>query len=145
MTEEWRVISEVISKRRTVKPKDFTGERVDDEIIEKLLEQANWAPTHAYTEPWRFTVFSDEGLKKLGDFYASLDQPDSSIHNFNKARYAKFKERPLMCSHVIGVGMMPGLNPKIPEIEEVCAVAMAVQKYMVEFKESRFSRVLEHW
>ena len=60
--------NELIRSRRSVFPKDYTGEKVDDAIIQQLLENANWAPTHKLTEPWRFVVFTGEGLKKLADF-----------------------------------------------------------------------------
>ncbi len=38
-----------------------SGKPIPDDIIWQLLENANWAPTHKFTEPWRFTVFSGEG------------------------------------------------------------------------------------
>jgi len=29
------------------------GKHVDNAIIQQMLENANWAPTHKLTEPWR--------------------------------------------------------------------------------------------
>ena len=37
-----------------------------------MLENANWAPTHRLTEPWRFVVFKGEGLKTLAKFQSEL-------------------------------------------------------------------------
>ena len=127
MNEHLRYLHEIISERRTIKPANYTGEKVDDLIINEVLEAANWAPTHGYTEPWRFTVFTGKGLVTLGKFLADLDQPDQSAEDFNQTRYDRLKEAPLTSSHVIGVGVKRGDNPKVPEIEEVCATAMAVQ------------------
>lgn len=127
MNNYTEILEGIIANRRTVKPSDFTGEKIENTLVEKILASANWAPTHGYTEPWRFTVFAEEGLKKLGDFYAKLDQPDFGAENFNETRFNKFKNRPLNCSHVISIGMKRGNNPKVPEIEEIASVAMAVQ------------------
>ena len=120
-------IKHLIAERRSVKPVQYSGERIDDHLVEMVLEAANWAPTHGYTEPWRFVVFTEDALSSLGKFMADLDQPDNSIEGFNQQRYDRLFKRPQMSSHVIGIGMKPGNNPKVPEIEEICSTAMAVQ------------------
>ena len=127
MNERLHHLQDIISNRRTIKPDQYTGERVDDLFIRQVLEAANWAPTHGYTEPWRFTVFSGDGLATLGEFLADQDQPDKSAEDFNQIRYDKTRNRPLKASHVIGIGLQPGKNEKVPEIEEIASVAMAVQ------------------
>ena len=40
--------------RRTVH--DFLPERIADDIVERAIEVARWAPNHHRTEPWRFYV-----------------------------------------------------------------------------------------
>ena len=101
---------------------------VDDSIITELLENANWAPTHKLTEPWRFVVFSGEGLKKLADFQSNLYKERSEkAGNFKEATYIKFKENPLKASHIIAIGMKRDLRANLPEMEEIAAVSMAVQ------------------
>lgn len=127
MTSQIEVLENIITSRRTIKPTEFTGEKIDDSIIQKILDSANWAPTHGYTEPWRFSVFAGDGLASLGDFYSKLDQPDPNAEGFNEIRFNKLRNRALCCSHVIGIGMKRGDNPKVPEIEELASVAMAVQ------------------
>ncbi|MGB0177832.1 MAG: nitroreductase family protein [Owenweeksia sp.] len=127
MNEQIKHLQDILSHRRTIKPDNYTGEKVNDELVKQILEAANWAPTHGYTEPWRFTIFAEDGLSTLGDFLAKLDQPDNKAENFNATRYDRLRNRPLNCSHVIGIGMKRGNNPKVPEIEEICSVAMAVQ------------------
>lgn len=127
MNEHLSFLKEIIAERRTIKPDQYTGEKVDDLIIQQILDSANWAPTHGYTEPWRFTVFAEDGLATLGDFLANQNQPNRDAEDFNQVRYDRLRNSPLKCSHVIGIGMKRGDNPKIPEIEEICATAMAVQ------------------
>ena len=60
-------INDLIRNRRSVFPKMYNGKKVSKAIIEQVLENANWAPTHKLTEPWRFKVFRGKGLNKLSD------------------------------------------------------------------------------
>lgn len=119
-------VNEIISTRRSIYTNMFSGEAVNDEIIKKMLENANWAPTHKLTEPWRFVVFKGAGLKKLGDFQGEIYKQNNE-HNFNETTYQKLKTKPLECSHVIAIGMSRDEKESIPEVEEVCATACAVQ------------------
>ncbi|MDZ7846671.1 MAG: nitroreductase [Owenweeksia sp.] len=127
MTDSLAQLEEIIAHRRTIKPDHYTGEKVEDRLIERLLDAANWAPTHGYTEPWRFSIYAEEGLATLGNFMANLDQPNREADSFNQKRYDRLRNRPLKCSHVIGIGMKRGHNDAVPEVEEICSVAAAVQ------------------
>lgn len=112
--------------RRSVFPKQFVpGAKVPDEIVHEMLENALWAPTHGLTEPWHFVVFTGDGLKKLAEFQAELYKATSG-DDFNEGKYAKLKTQPLLASHIIALGMKRNAG-KIPEIEEIEAVACAVQ------------------
>lgn len=122
-------VNKIIRNRRSMFVAQFKeNDPVDDNIISELLENANWAPTHKLTEPWRFVVFSGEGLKKLADFQSDLYKKRSEKSgNFIEATYTKLKENPLKASHIITIGMKRDLKANLPEMEEVAAVAMAVQ------------------
>lgn len=102
------------------------GGVIPDEIIGELLENANWAPTHKLTEPWRFTVFSGAGLKKLGEFQAGLYRQNAGAR-FKQEKYDKLLNTPSACSHIIAIGMRRSVSVSIPEMEEIAAVACAVQ------------------
>lgn len=125
-------INLLIQSRRSIYTNLFTGQRVDDAIVEQILENANWAPTHALTEPWRFNVFTQNGLQKLANFQAELYRQKASTEDqFLEATYKKLQEKPLQCSHIISIGMARDPKEKVPEIEEVEAVACAVQNMML--------------
>jgi len=62
----------LIKKRRSVFPKDFSGEAVPRESIEKMLEAANWAPTHGLSEAFRFVVIEGDERKKMENLIVSL-------------------------------------------------------------------------
>ena len=121
-------INSLIRNRRSVFPKMYTGEQVPREIIEKMLENANWAPTHKFTEPWRFTVFYGEGVKEFAEFQSALYRKRTNDHGtFDESAYLKLKEKPLMASCIIAIGMRRDPERRIPEIEEIASVSCAVQ------------------
>ena len=65
------MILNLIKRRRAVFPVQYNDQAIDKEILLKILEAANWAPTHRRTEPWRFKIVQGEGLVRLGEFMAS--------------------------------------------------------------------------
>lgn len=122
-------VNKIIRNRRSMFVAQFKeNDPIDDSIIAEMLENANYAPTHKLTEPWRFTVFSGEGLKKLADFQADLYKARAEkAGTFAEPTYQKLKENPLRASHIIAIGMKRDSRANLPEMEEIAAVAMAVQ------------------
>lgn len=126
MTTE--AINDLIKSRRSIFPKFYSDEPIAKEVIEQMLENANWAPTHKFTEPWRFKVFHGEGLKKLASFQSELYKKKSTEKGtFEDRKYQKLATKPMMASHVIAIAMKRDEQRSVPEIEEISAVAMAVQ------------------
>ncbi len=120
----------LIKGRRSVFPKNYTGKKVPENVIEGMLEAANWAPTHKLTEPWRFVVFEGEGLIQFADFQSERYKKVSErLGNFNRVKFDKLKSKPMLCSHIVAIGMRR--NEMVPEIEETCAVACAVQNMLL--------------
>ncbi len=117
----------IIRERRSIYTNMFSGEKVPVQIIEEMLENARWAPTHRLTEPWRFVVFEGEGLSRLGDFQARKYAERHAGDAFDQGKYDKLRDKPKECSHVIAIGMHRDVKESVPEVEEVCAVACAVQ------------------
>jgi nitroreductase len=121
-------LNSLIKSRRSVFPKDYTGEKVDDTIVQQMLENANWAPTHKFTEPWRFIVYSGEGRKKLAELQAAVyKQKTEKDGTFKEERYQNLLIKPLESSHIILVYMKRDEKKSLPEIEEMGAVFCAVQ------------------
>lgn len=118
----------LIASRRSVFQKEYTGERVDDAIVHQLLENANWAPTHKLTEPWRFVVFTGEGIRKLAEFQASCyKQVTTADGTYQEDRYQNLLTKPQLSSHIIAIGMKRDAKKSVPEVEEIGAVFCAVQ------------------
>src|SRR5687768_18591052 len=94
-------------------------------LVEKVLDAAVQAPNHYKVRPWRFVVLTGEARKKLGEVMAAsqLDHhPEFPQEAFDKARVT-----PLQAPVVIAVGVDKPSEPKVLEIENVCAVAAACQ------------------
>jgi nitroreductase len=120
-------INHLIRNRRSVFPDQFEqGKKVPDEIIQEILINATWAPNHGRNEPWLFTVFSGDGLQELADFQSELYKSEAG-DNYSEGTFSKLQKQPLKASHIIAIGMKRGANKRIPEIEDIEAVACAVQ------------------
>ena len=120
-------INDLIRNRRSVFPKQFAeGKKIDDAVVTQILENATWAPSHGQTEPWKFVVFTGEGLQKLSTFQAELYKKEAG-DNFKEATYKNLSANPLKASHVIALCLKRDPNKKFPEVEEIAAVSCAVQ------------------
>jgi len=129
MENSFATISNIIKNRRTVKTAAMNGKRIPDYQVQSLLELADWAPTHAYTEPWRFRVYS-----KPSDFcsqHAELYKAHTDPVNFSETVYQNLAHQGDNASHVIIATMERSPLAKIPVSEEMEAVACAIQNIML--------------
>ncbi|MBV6442406.1 MAG: nitroreductase [Haliscomenobacteraceae bacterium CHB4] len=122
-------ISSLIHHRRAIFPKFYIpGKPVERGFIEQLLENANWAPTHRLTEPWRFRVFhSEESRRRLGDYMAEFYRKNTPPEQFSEEKMKKNGENPMRSGAVIAIVMQRDPEARVPEFEEIASVAMAVQ------------------
>ncbi len=135
-------VLELIQTRRSVSPKDYLDAE-DDPVteieLESLLEAANWAPTHERTEPWRFVVIAGMGpitdyLGQLEEWYTNMSAslPEEAMEKFRKKYSALSGIWPRKLSYLVLICLKRGgVKPekRLPEWEELCAVAMAVQNF----------------
>ena len=120
-------INAVIKNRRSIYPRQYEkGKIISDKIIWQILQNANYAPNHKQTEPWRFIVFSGEGLKYFAELQADIYRQYAGS-SYNEGRHQRLLEYPLLSSHVISIGMKRNEKNILPEIEEIEASACAVQ------------------
>lgn len=120
-------VSQLIRKRRAIFPKSYINKPISKEIIQEVLENANWAPTHRMTEPWRFKVFIGSGLEKLAQYMGAFFIDNTPAEQFTQEKYEKNMENPRRSACVIAICMQSDLENRVPEWEELAAVAMAVQ------------------
>lgn len=126
MEKEIDILSRIIKRRRSIFPVSYTGQEIPVELIKQVLESANYAPTHKLTEPWRFTVFRNEGKMKLGAELARLYKETIPAHQFLQKKYDSILEKAAQANCIIALNAALHID-KIPEWEELAALACAVQ------------------
>ena len=120
-------VSELIRKRRSIFPKTYNDKPISKEIIDEVLENANWAPTHKFTEPWRFRVIMGKGLERLANYLSTFYRNNTPEESFSERKYTKLKTKPMQATCIIAICMKRDEEERIPEWEEIAATAMAVQ------------------
>lgn len=128
-------LEKIIRERRSVKPSSMNGKKIDPSIIQYLLGLADWAPTHGRTEPWRFIVFSNEGLKNFAQEHADLYKKYTAEESFTNAKYQNIIQNGEKASHIIAVYMKRQPTQKIPLIEEIAATAAAIEHLLLGAQE----------
>jgi len=123
-------VKELIRDRRTIYPEDYSNRKVHKEIVEAVLDNARWAPTHGMTQPWRFKIYTGDALKRLAnelpDLYKKIEG-----ENFKPNKAEKMKKRAESVSALTFICMARDKDEKIPEIEEIEAVACSVQNMLL--------------
>ena len=120
-------VNQLLKNRRSIFPKFYIDKPIPKDIIEQILENANWAPNHRHTAPWRFIVFRESGLTKLSTYLANYYKKHIHPDKYAEAKYQKTLNKPLQSSCVIAICMQRNAKAIVPEWEEIAAVACAVQ------------------
>jgi nitroreductase len=94
------------------------------EHLDIILRAGLRAPDHGRLKPWRFVVLEGDARSKLGDAMAALLQ--GKMPNATQAQLDAERGKVLRAPTIVVVAarIAPG---KIPEIEQVAAVAAGVQ------------------
>jgi len=123
---------EAMSGRRSVGR--VSAEPVARELIERILEAANWAPSHHATEPWRFYVMTGGGRDTLARAYGDVavgeagGALDAAAEAELRAKHgAKAYRAPL----VIAAAVSPSDDPRVMVAEEYAAAHAAVQNMLL--------------
>ena len=130
-----KTISEYIKQRRSIYPEQFSAEEIKKEEIMALLENANYAPTHKLTQPWRFKIISGEKRFELGLKLVEEMKRITAPELFSELTYNKLKSRAEKSSHAIAVCILRDPKESLPEWEEIAAVSMAVQNIWLSASE----------
>ncbi|MBK6285251.1 MAG: nitroreductase [Draconibacterium sp.] len=121
-------ISDVIKSRRATPPKFLSKKEVSKVVIQRILENANWAPNHKNTEPWRFKVYTGKSKQKLSnEIYSLLINKIESGESLNSQKVDKFKSSIESVPVAIAIIFERDAAERVPEWQEIAAVSMAVQ------------------
>jgi len=91
----------------------------DDEILD-LLGDAAGAPDHGLLRPWRLISLRDDARSLLGAAFAA-DLPEVDPQARERAA-----GKPLRAPLLLSIVLTPKENPKVPEWEQLAAVAAMV-------------------
>lgn len=122
----------LMQRRRSFKLAALKPDPLPREQIEKILQAAMWAPNHGQTEPWRYRVFTGESRRALGDAFGEAYRIESQrMGNYDASVEQTQRQKVWSAPVWISIGMQPALRPdgapRMPEEEELAAVACSVQ------------------
>ena len=102
---------------------------ISHELIEKVLYAAVQAPNHYHIRPWRFIVLTGKSRQALGEVMAqSLKQKNPDLAD---TAMEIERAKPLRAPVLIAVGVDKSDDPRVLEIENICAVAAAVENLLL--------------
>ncbi len=92
---DYDTLLELLKDRRSIR--SFTDEPVTDEMVDKVIEAARWAPSGANSQPWEFIVIRDQETKdQMAEWARQLQE---LVHGAEMTRPAELRwpsaERPV--------------------------------------------------
>lgn len=123
--EELAQFCKNIARRRSMGLSRISDQPVPREIVEQMLESANWGQSNDDTEPWLFNVFMGDARNKLADLYAAAYRADHESGEADPTAEQGYRDRAFLAPVWIAIGVDP--NPDAVPEEELMAVATAVQ------------------
>jgi nitroreductase len=115
----------------------MTEQRPTREQIERLLEAATHAPNHYKVEPWKFLVLAGKARAELGTVMAEALAARMEETTSEKAQALLNKERNKLLRSPVVIAVVaerPRL-PKVKEVENIAAVAAAVENMLLTAEE----------
>ena len=119
------ILKEIIESRRSIFPKDYTGEEIEQKILDEILRSATFAPNHKRTKPWRFKIFKGEEKSRLGEKLAEIYKNTVAPQHFLEKKYLNISEKATKANVIVTISV--NFSGLLPEWEEIAATAMAVQ------------------
>lgn len=123
--KESTVLKNILERRRSIYPRDYSVAEVPQEMLDSVLAAAATAPSHKKTKPWRFRVFTGDEKKALAAACQQAYRSTTAPPHFLQKKYEDIANKILASGTVISIST--NFSGLVPEWEEVAATAMAVQ------------------
>jgi len=108
---------------------NLTEPAPDDEELRQIFRIAMHAPDHGRLNPYRFITIRGDARQALSEvFGAAVKQRDPDV---STAYIAKQKDKPLRSPLIVVVVACPGINPKIPEVEQILSAGAAAHSVLL--------------
>lgn len=120
-------ITKAIASRKSIYPYQFLEKEIPQDVLERILTYATYAPSHRKTFPWRFYVFTEDRKTALGEFLEYIYQKITPAAKFSEFKQKKILAKALQSGAVLAICMQRDPKNSVPEWEEMAATAMAVQ------------------
>ncbi len=114
-----------IKYRRSVFQVNYTEQEISKEDLLTILEAANAAPTHKRTQPWRFVIFRNEGLQRLGKELGRIYKEVTPSEKYSEVNEQNMVKKATMSKAAMAI--IVNYTGELPEWEELAATACAVQ------------------
>jgi nitroreductase len=103
------------------------GSKIDDAVIEKLLENASWAPSHGLVQAWHFQVFAGEAVKRFFSVQQKIYKEITPADKFVDFKYEAYSKKHQRVSHIVAVVAKRDPYKRFPVQEDIVSVACAVE------------------
>ena len=120
-----KILKEIIESRRSIFPKSYTDEEIEEDVLQEILNSAIFAPNHKKTKPWRLKVFRKEEKDQLGKKLAEIYKSTVAPQNFLEKKYQDISDKISKTDTIVTISV--NFSGLVPEWEEIAATAMAVQ------------------
>ena len=118
------LVKHIIKARKSIFPAEYTGEPIPQEVIDDILDIATYAPNHKKTKPWRLKAFRGAEKTALGAELQRLYKEHAPADKFSEDTYNALAQKVSKTDTIISISVE--FSGKVPQWEEVAAVAMAV-------------------
>lgn len=108
---------------------------LESSVIDTLLQNANFAPNHHSNYPWRFVVIQGAALDSWLDEAIRIYRIHTEEAKFKEEKVLKMERYKHQISHAIAIVLHREYDSRSLEIEDVCAVACAVQNMYLSLSE----------
>lgn len=119
------VLNQIIKMRKSTFPPQFTGEKIRENVLNQIIDSAEYAPNHKKTRPWRFRLFQNDEKSHLSNELMRLYQQTTSADKFSQRKCDEIGEKVQKSDAVITLSV--NFSGQVPQWEEIAAMAMAVQ------------------
>lgn len=116
---------DIIKKRRSVNPLQYSDEPISEDEMNQILESANWAPNHKRTEPWRFKVIQGKARQRFAEFMVKKYMDNTPADNQSERKKMDMIDKCNLSHTIVLLNM--SASGLLPEWEELAATSMAVQ------------------
>jgi len=103
------------------------GSKIDDAVIEKLLENASWAPSHGLVQAWHFKVYTGDAIQRFFSVQQQIYKAITPPEKFLDFKYDAYTEKHKRVSHIVAVIAQRDPYKRFPKQEDIVSVACAVE------------------